>query len=81
MNKTLIVNFSTLDQALVNSTDAEIEAFVSEARAYAADNNIPFEVIRDIRKPAIFLSTDGETQDNELNDEADAHFTAICERL
>lgn len=79
--QTLIVNFNILDQALVNSTDAEQEAFIAEARRYAAEKSIPFDTIRNIQKSAFFLSTDGETQDAELNDEADDHFTAICERL
>jgi len=79
--QTLIVNLSTLDQALLNSTDAEQEAFVSEARKYATENSIKFDTIRNIQKSAFFFSTDGENQDNEFNYEANLHFTNICERL
>ncbi len=78
---TLIVNWNTIDQTLSSSTDAEQEAFVAEARRYAADNMIPFDTIRDIRQPGFFLSADGLTQDDASNDEADAHFTAICDRI
>jgi len=79
--KTIILNYSTLDQALVNSTVDEQEAFVIEARKYAAEKWISFDTIHDIRRPAFFLSMDCPVQDNELNDEANDHFTAICERL
>ena len=78
---TLIVNWNTIDQTLIGSTDAEQEAFVAEARRYAADNMIPFDTIRNIQQPGFFLSADGLTQDDASNELAFGHFAAISDRI
>ena len=79
--QTIVCNYSTIDQALVNSSDAEQEDFVLAAEQYAARWGYPFEIIRDIQKPAFFLSLDGETVAEGTEDEANRIFTEICEKV
>lgn len=74
----LIVNWNTLDQALgPNSTEADVEAFASAARSYAAQQGWGFDTIRDIQQPGFFLSTDGETRDNDMSDLEESVFESI----
>ncbi len=77
----IVCNYSTLDQALVNSDDAEQQDFVIAAEQYASRWGHRFEIIRDIQKPAFFLSIDGETMAEGTEDEANKIFEAICEKV
>ena len=78
---TLTVNYSTLDQALVNSSDSEQEQFVAVAREFAVEKDLEFEVIRDIQKSAFYLADDDGNRLEDWDDCADGYFHRICERL
>jgi hypothetical protein len=78
---TLIVNWDTIDQTLENTTDEEQEEFVKLSREYASEQGWRFDTIRNIQKPAFFLSIDGETILPDQEDETTYHFCRICEQL
>jgi hypothetical protein len=77
----LVVNWSTLDQSLVNASDELIESFISEAKLFASEMGIEFQTIRNIQRPSFFLSPDGDEKLDDLDEVADSHFVRICERL
>ena len=80
-NPTLVVNWSTLDQELVNEDEDGQEAFVRLAREYAEEHDLKFDTMRNIHRAGFFLSLDGQTKCDDLDDEVLIHFERICERL
>lgn len=64
-NAKIIVNWDTLGQALgPDSTDADEEKFVQDAKTFAQRHGYGFETIRDIQKPGFIVEVDGECDDD-----------------